>query len=201
MTEPILQPLIHSESATLDRLRARLAAAADQEDELDIAYRTIDSPLGSLLLAATPRGLLRVAYQRENHEQVLQSLAEQVSPKILQTSRRLELATRELEQYFEGRRRTFDVPLDFQLVRGFQRQVLAHLPQIGYGQTESYAQVAVAAGSPRAVRAVGTACARNPLPLIVPCHRVVRADGSFGGYIGGEDAKRALLNLETNLGN
>lgn len=201
MTERTLQPLIHSETAALQRLQARLATAAEQDGELDIGYQIIDSPLGSLLLAATPQGLLRVAYQRENHDQVLQSLAEAVSPRILRASHRLANAAHQLDEYFAGQRKRFELPLDLRLSKGFQRQVLSHLPEIGYGQTESYAQVALAAGSPRAVRAVGTACARNPLPLIVPCHRVVRSDGSFGGYVGGEEAKHSLLNMEAELAN
>ena len=201
MTERILHALIHPEDAALERLRARLATAAEQDGELDIAYRTIDSPLGSLLLASTSQGLLRVAYQRENHEQVLQTLAEKVSPKILRATGRLDNAAHQLEEYFAGHRKRFELPLDLRLSKGFQREVLTHLPEIGYGQTESYAQVALATGSPRAVRAVGTACARNPLPLIVPCHRVVRSDGSFGGYVGGEEAKSSLLALEAGLMN
>jgi methylated-DNA-[protein]-cysteine S-methyltransferase len=127
---------------------------------------------------------------------VLAKLAGAVSPRILRAPARLDAVARQLSEYFDGGRRMFDVPLDFRLSNGFRRAVLAHLPAIGYGNTESYAQVAAAAGSPRAVRAVGTACATNPLPVVVPCHRVVRSDGSFGGYVGGEDAKRTLLTLE-----
>ncbi len=127
---------------------------------------------------------------------MLARLADTVSPRILQAPARLDPAARQLDEYFAGGRRTFDLPLDFRLSRGFRRAVLAHLPEIGYGSTESYAQVAAAAGSPKAVRAVGTACATNPLPVVVPCHRVVRSDGSFGGYVGGEEAKRTLLTLE-----
>ena len=119
-----------------------------------------------------------------------------VSPRVLRAPGRLDAVARQLDEYFAGRRRTFDVPLDFRLARGFRRAVLAHLPEIGYGRTESYAQVAAAAGSPKAVRAVGTACAKNPLPVVVPCHRVVRSDGSYGGYAGGEEAKRTLLTIE-----
>ncbi|NYE96338.1 methylated-DNA-[protein]-cysteine S-methyltransferase [Psychromicrobium silvestre] len=196
MNQQILAPMIHSETEALTRLHARLAAAAAENGELDIAYRTVDSPLGTLLLASTPQGLLRVAYQREDHDRVLESLASKVSPRILRAPQRLDTVARELEEYFAGRRKRFDLPLDLRLAHGFRRSVLDHLPQIGYGQTESYAQVASAAGSPKAVRAVGSACANNPLPLIVPCHRVVRSDGSFGGYVGGEEAKRTLLELE-----
>ena len=178
------------------RLHARLAATAEREGVLDVAYRTIDTPVGTLLLAATPQGLVRVAYGLEGHEQVLASLAGDVSPRILRAPARLDEVSRQLEEYFAGRRRVFEVPLDFRLSRGFRRTVLQHLPEIAYGRTLSYGQVAAVAGSPRAVRAVGTACATNPLPVVVPCHRVVRADGSPGGYVGGPAAKRLLLDLE-----
>ena len=147
-------------------------------------------------MAATPRGLVRVAYASEGHERVLERLGRELSPRILKAPRRLDSVARELDEYFTARRSRFDLPLDFSLSHGFRRTVLGHLPEIAYGSTESYAQVAEAAGSPRAVRAVGSACATNPLPVIVPCHRVVRSDGSLGGYVGGLDAKRTLLALE-----
>jgi methylated-DNA-[protein]-cysteine S-methyltransferase len=180
----------------LAALRARLADRAAADGLLDVAYRTLDTPVGSLLLAATSRGLVRVAYDREDHAAVLATLAERLSPRVLSAPRRLDVAARELEEYFAGRRREFSLPLDFSLARGFRLEVLRHLPDIGYGQTASYGTVAAAAGRPRAVRAVGTACATNPLPVVVPCHRVVRADGSAAGYLGGPDAKRLLLSLE-----
>jgi methylated-DNA-[protein]-cysteine S-methyltransferase len=185
------------DGVTAARLRDRLAAAADREGLLDIAYRTLDTPVGTLLVAATEQGLVRVAYAREDHDAVLGKLAGAVSPRILLAPGRLDAVAAQLEEYFAGRRRSFDLPLDFRLSSGFRRAVLAHLPEIAYGHTESYAQVAAAAGSPRAVRAVGTACATNPLPLVVPCHRVVRSDGSSGRYVGGEAVKRTLLALET----
>jgi methylated-DNA-[protein]-cysteine S-methyltransferase len=178
------------------RLHDRLSAAAERAGILDVAYRTLDTPVGPLLLAATQAGLVRVAYTREGHERVLEQLATRVSPRVLLAPRRLEPAAREIEEYFAGRRRTFDLPLDLRLASGFRRAVLDHLPEIGYGTTASYAAVAAAAGSPRAVRAVGTACATNPLPVVVPCHRVVRSDGTLGQYAGGVEAKRALLDLE-----
>jgi len=181
---------------TLERLHARLAAAAADRQLIDVSYRTVDSPLGTLLLAATERGLVRVAFAVEGHDAVLQALADKLGPRILQAPVRLDRTARELEEYFAGTRRSFDVPLDFALSRGFRLSVLEHLPHIAYGSTESYADVAKAAGSPKAVRAVGSACATNPLPVVVPCHRVVRSDGSFGGYLGGPEAKRALLALE-----
>lgn len=178
------------------RLHARLVAAAERDGILDVAYRTIDTPVGALLLAATGQGLVRVAYAREDHDTVLAKLAASVSPRILNAPRRLDKVSRQLEEYFAGQRTVFEVPLDFRLSKGFRRSVLAHLPEITYGRTESYAQVAAAAGNPKAVRAVGTACATNPLPVVVPCHRVVRSDGSFGGYVGGPQAKHLLLTLE-----
>ena len=182
--------------ATLARLRDGLAERAAAEGLLDVAYRTADSPVGTLLLAATPLGLTRVAYEREGHDAVLSRLAEQVSPRVLHAPARLDGAARELDEYFAGRRRVFDLPLDMRLAHGFRRTVLTHLRDIAYGSTESYAVVAAAAGSPAAVRAVGTACANNPLPVVVPCHRVVRSDGSSGQYLGGPEVKRQLLSLE-----
>ena len=178
------------------RLHARLVAAAQRDGVLDIAYRQVDTPVGPLLLAATGRGLVRVAYDREDHDTVLANLAATVSPRILHAPARLDEVSRQLAEYFAGRRKSFDLPLDFRLSHGFRRSVLAHLPGIGYGHTASYAQVAAAAGSPKAVRAVGTACATNPLPVVVPCHRVIRSDGSLGRYVGGPEAKQSLLRLE-----
>ncbi|HMH93989.1 MAG TPA: methylated-DNA--[protein]-cysteine S-methyltransferase [Streptosporangiaceae bacterium] len=180
----------------LSRLHARLAAAAEQDGVLDVAYRVIDSPVGPLLLAATEQGLIRVAFALEGHDAVLQSLADKVSPRILSAPGRLDAAAREIDEYFAGRRHTFGLPLDWRLSAGFRRTVLSHLPEIGYGHTASYTAVAQLAGSPKAVRAVGTACATNPLPVVVPCHRVVLANGSMGRYRGGPEAKRALLTLE-----
>lgn len=180
----------------LAELHKRLATSAQRDGVLDIAYRTVDSPVGPLLLAATEQGLVRVAYAREDHAAVLQHLADAVSPRILNAPARLDTAARELDEYFARARRTFDLPLDWRLAAGFRSTVLHHLPEIDYGKTASYARVAAMAGSPKAVRAVGTACAKNPLPLVVPCHRVVRSDGAMGGYLGGAEAKRLLLDLE-----
>ncbi|MEV6441408.1 methylated-DNA--[protein]-cysteine S-methyltransferase [Amycolatopsis sp. NPDC051716] len=177
-------------------MHERLVADAARRGLLDVAYHIVDSPVGPLLLAATEEGLVRVAFDRQDHDGVLAELAAIISPRILRTPARFEEVTRQLEEYFTGERHAFDVPLDLRLARGFRRAVLAHLAEIAYGNTESYAQVAAAAGSPKAVRAVGTACALNPLPVVVPCHRVVRSDGSYGQYAGGEEAKRALLTME-----
>lgn len=196
-TADVLAPLYDTDPATLSRLRDSLVGAAADAGLLDIAYRTLDTPIGSLLLASTEQGLVRVAFDREDHDLVLVALAQSISPRILLSPARLDGVARQLSEYFAGRRKTFDVPLDFRLSSGFRRSVLAHLPEIAYGQTESYAQVAAATGNPRAVRAVGSACATNPLPVVVPCHRVVRSDGSYGQYRGGEEAKRSLLTLES----
>jgi methylated-DNA-[protein]-cysteine S-methyltransferase len=182
--------------ATLDRLHRQLVDAAATQRMLDVAYMTVDSPLGPLLLAATETGVVRLAYESEDHDKVLQALAVKVSPRVLYAPGRLDEAARQLEGYFTGRRHAFDVPLDLRLSAGFRRQVLDHLRTIGYGRTESYAGVARAVGRDRAVRAVGSACATNPIPLLVPCHRVLRSDGTLGGYVGGLGAKRALLALE-----
>lgn len=180
----------------LGPLRARLAAAAHREGILDIAYRIVDTPVGALLLAATELGLVRVAYPGEGHDTVLQSLADRISPRILRAPGRLDRAARQLDEYFAAARREFSVSLDWRLATGFRGTVLRRLPEIGYGHTASYAAVARLAGNPAAVRAVGSACAHNPLPVVVPCHRVVRSDGALGGYLGGAEAKRILLTLE-----
>jgi methylated-DNA-[protein]-cysteine S-methyltransferase len=181
---------------TLHRLHSHLADQAAREGLLDVAYRTMDSPVGPLLLAATDRGLVRVVFAVQNHHAALTQLATAISPRVLLAPARLDPVARQLDEYFAGRRTAFDVAVDLQLASGFRRSVLDHLRDIGYGHTETYAQVAAAAGSPRAVRAVGTACAMNPVPIVVPCHRVVRSDGSWGQYAGGSDAKAALLTLE-----
>ena len=174
---------------TLSRLRHGLGLAAEAEGLLDVAYTTIDSPLGTLLLAATPKGLVRVAYDVEDHDRVLCTLSQRLSPRVLRAPRRLDAAARELDEYFSRQRRVFDLPLDLSLSKGFRQLVQRHLPEIGYGQTRTYRQVAELVGNPQAVRAVGTACATNPLPVVVPCHRVLRADGTPGGYVAGPGAK------------
>ncbi len=192
----VLDTLRVDDEQTMTRLRHRLARDAAEAGLLDVAYRTVDSPVGPLLLAATDRGLVRVAFAVQGHEQALQHLAARIGPRVLYAPARLDGVARQLEEYFAHRRTAFDVPVDLRLAGGFRRDVLEHLTAIGYGRTESYAQVAAAAGSPRAVRAVGTACATNPVPIVVPCHRVVRSDGGWGEYAGGREAKSALLTLE-----
>jgi methylated-DNA-[protein]-cysteine S-methyltransferase len=201
MTTP--EQLIHDlnrsgpdESDRLRRLHERLGAAAQADGLLDVAYRTLDTPVGPLLIAATEVGLVRVAFETEGFDAVLQSLSDEVSPRVLHDAARLDSTARELDDYFVGRRRVFDLALDWRLTRGFRAEVQRHLAEIEYGHTATYAAVALLAGNPKAVRAVGSACATNPLPVVVPCHRVVRSDGTMGNYLGGVEAKRALLALE-----
>lgn len=198
-TDDLTPDLERAFPATPEQLRLlhnRLAETAQQDGVLDVAYRTVDSPVGPLLLAATDAGLVRVAFESENHDAVLQLLADRISPRILGARSRLDTQARQLEEYFGGRRQSFDLPLDWRLSAGFRRAVLSHLREIGYGHTASYAAVARLAGNPKAVRAAASACATNPLPVVVPCHRVIYSDGRPGRYRGGEAAKLALLTLE-----
>ncbi|GAA1424829.1 methylated-DNA--[protein]-cysteine S-methyltransferase [Agrococcus citreus] len=180
----------------LDVLRARLAERAAEEGLLDIAYRSLDTDVGTLLLAATPAGLVSVTFDGADPDATLERLATTISPRVLEAPRRLDAAAHRLDDLIAGRARAFDGPLDLVLARGFGRSVVERLREIPYGETRSYAEVAAAAGSPRAVRAVGTACRRNPLPIAIPCHRVVRSDGALGQYVGGIEAKRRLLDIE-----
>lgn len=184
------------ESAALDRLHEQLVAEAAKHELVDISYRIVDSPIGRLLLAGTEAGLVRVAFETEGHEHILEVLAEKISPRILKNPRNFDRVAYQLEQYFDGTLHDFDLPLDLQLSTAFRRQVQLELGNIGYGQTRSYLQVAEHIGKPKAVRAVGSACATNPLPIVLPCHRVLRSDGSLGGYLGGLDVKTTLLRLE-----
>lgn len=183
-------------SRRMQALLERLADRAASEGLLDVGYASVDSPLGPLTIAATPVGVVRVGFASEGEDRVLDELAHRVSPRVLRAPRALDAARRQLEDYFDGRRREFELPLDWRLTAGFRRNVLDAAVRIPYGSTSSYRDVATAAGSPAAVRAAGTALATNPLPVIVPCHRVLRADGTLGGYRGGEDAKRVLLEHE-----
>lgn len=183
------------ESGEMRQLHGKLERILGTDD-IDISYRTVDSPVGPLLLAASATGMIRVAFGREGFDRVLESLAETVSPRIVESPRRLDRTAKQLEEYFEGARHDFTVPLDRSLSRGFRATVHEYLPSIGFGATLSYKEVAERVGNPQAVRAVGTACATNPLPIVVPCHRVLRSDGSLGGYLGGLDAKRELLRRE-----
>jgi methylated-DNA-[protein]-cysteine S-methyltransferase len=175
----------------------RLAERAAREGLLDVAYAAVDSPLGSLTVAATPRGLVRVAYGPE--DEVIEELSATLSPRVLEAPARLDEIRRELDEYFAGRRRQFQLPIDWSLTRGFTRRVLRVTADIAYGDLRSYAEVATSAGSPRAVRAAGNALGANPMPVIVPCHRVVRTGGALGGYTGGIERKEQLLRIEGAL--
>jgi methylated-DNA-[protein]-cysteine S-methyltransferase len=189
-----------------DALRSRLpipaplpdiTAAAAAAGLLDVAYATLDSPVGTLLLASTSRGLVRLAYLNGDDEAlILGQLAENVSPRVLAAPRRLDEPRRELDQYFDGRRRRFDIPLDWQLTRGFGRRVLQATANIPYGATATYKQVATEAGNARAFRAAGNALGSNPIPIVVPCHRILHSGGGLGGYTGGLERKRLLLGVE-----
>lgn len=180
----------------IQQLRGRLTRRARNRKLLDVSYRVMESPVGKLLLAATPQGLVRVAFESEGFGSVLDSLAEHLGPRVMESPQALEPVVVELEEYFAGERKHFDLVLDRSLSAGFRSTIHQLLPNIGYGQTWTYKELAARAGSPKAVRAVGTACARNPLPVIVPCHRVLRSDGSLGGYLGGTPVKQHLLDLE-----
>jgi methylated-DNA-[protein]-cysteine S-methyltransferase len=175
-----------------------LAAAADSAGLLDIAYAAYDSPAGRLLLAATPRGLVTLAYVDDpaQEEHVLERLAARLSPRMLASARRLDEPRHELDEYFSGRRQHFEVPLDWQLTRGFGRRVLEATARIPFGSVSTYKDVAAEAGSPRASRAAGNALGANPIPIIVPCHRVLHTTGGLGGYTGGLERKRLLLEIE-----
>lgn len=178
----------------------RLAARANQEGLVDVAYATVDTPLGTGLVAATPRGLVRVALPNEPVENVLAQLAEGVSPRVLEFPTRLDEARRELDEYFEGRRDRFELPLDWQLSHpGFYRRVLRATARVPFGEVITYGEAADRAGNPRAFRAAGTALGSNPIPIVVPCHRVIRAGGAIGNYGGGPQMKRYLLELEGAL--
>lgn len=182
------------------QLLDRLVARAADEGLLDVAYARVDSPLGSLIAARTPRGLVRIAYEQFNggEEAVVGDLAARLSPRVLEAPARLDDVRRELDEYFAGRRATFDLPIDFGLVRtDFGRRVLEATARIPFGETSTYAGVAGGAGNAAAVRAAGTALGRNPVPIIVPCHRVLRTGGALGGYTGGVEKKKVLLALES----
>ena len=177
-----------------------LADRAEAEGLIDVAYTSVDSPLGPLVVAATPEGLVRVSYTEfRGEDEVLEELARRVSPRVLEAPARLDPVRRELDEYFEGRRQDFEVPIDWSYLAGFTREVLRATARIGFGEVSTYAGVAAEAGSPRAVRAAGNALGANPMPVVVPCHRVLRSGGKLGGYTGGLERKEFLLRLEGAL--
>jgi methylated-DNA-[protein]-cysteine S-methyltransferase len=187
-------PVADGELPALDR-------AAAQAGLLDVAYATLDTPVGTLLLARTPRGLVRIAYlDGPGEDAVLEDLARRVSPRVLAAPRELDVPRRELDEYFGGHRQAFDLPLDWRLTQGFGRRVLKATARIPFGVVSTYKQVAAAAGSPRGFRAAGNALGANPLPIVVPCHRVLHSGGGLGGYTGGLERKQVLLGVEGVLG-
>ena len=189
----MLEELLHT---LPDREPPPIAERAAQAGLLDIAYAELDSPLGPLLAAVTERGLVRLAYDRERSDEVLEDLARRVSPRVLEGRRRLDPLARELDEYFAGRRRVFDLPIDWALTHGFTRKVLRATARIPFGEVITYKDVAGRAGSPRGYRAAGNALGANPIPIVVPCHRVVASGGKLGGYTGGLDRKLKLLAVE-----
>ena len=198
--------------ADTGRLRDRLAREAQREGLVDVLFRSVDSPIGGLLLAATPQGLAYVAFEGEPRDEVLQMLAAKIGPRVVQAEATgspgdatggvdaagaLDSATTQLHDYLAGRRREFSLPLDTVLASGFRGLVQRRLPDVEYGHTATYREIATALDKPGAVRAVGTACATNPLPLVWPCHRILRSDGGLGGYRGGLEVKKRLLAMES----
>jgi methylated-DNA-[protein]-cysteine S-methyltransferase len=176
----------------------RFVETAAASGAADVTYAIEPSPLGELFVAITDRGLVEIAYEPlDDLDPFLHRLAEQISPRILEAPGRLDEVRRQLDEYFAGRRQEFDLPLDWALTRqGFGRRVLESTARIPYGQARSYRDVATEAGSPRAVRAAGNALGANPIPIVVPCHRVLRTGGALGGYGGGPERKQRLLELE-----
>jgi methylated-DNA-[protein]-cysteine S-methyltransferase len=174
----------------------RLAERAGAEGLIDVAYANVDSPFGPLLIAATEQGLVRVNLPNYDPSETLEELAARVSPRVLESPAKLDQARRELDLYFTGKLTAFDLPIDWRLTAGFSGRVQRAINRIPYGQTRSYTEMARSAGNERAVRAAGTACGSNPIPIVVPCHRVLRSGGGLGGYGGGLPMKEELLRLE-----
>lgn len=177
-------------------LAASVAELAGARGLIDVAYSFVDSPFGDLLVAVTKQGLVRVEYPNHDFDETLEELAAKVSPRVLESRASTDRVRREMEEYFSGNRRSFTVRVDLSLVHGFTRKVLEQTARIPFGAVSTYREMAMRAGSPRAVRAAGNALGSNPIPIVVPCHRVVRTGGGLGGYTGGLDRKVKLLQLE-----
>jgi methylated-DNA-[protein]-cysteine S-methyltransferase len=207
LTEKQLEKMLRQvpTGADLDRAVQGVLARAERDGLIDVAYAHVDSPFGDLIVARTDRGVVEVALpthrgNKQDEDAVLEQLASQVSPRVLESPSRLDDERRQLDEYFEGKRERFDVPVDWALTpKGFRNRALHAVARIPYGKVKTYAEIAKAAGNPRAFRAAGTACGHNPVPLIVPCHRVVQSGGGIGNYGGGPEMKRALLDLEGAL--
>lgn len=204
MTQKQLERILRDapSGADLDRAVEEVLARAERDGLIDVAYTSVDSPFGKLLVARTERGVVKLALPSDrgstiSEDEVLEELARDVSPRVLESPKRLDEERRELEDYFEGKRDHFDVRVDWSLTHpGFRSRALHAVARIPYGKTRTYAQIARAAGNERAFRAAGTACGQNPVPLFVPCHRVVQSGGGVGSYGGGPEMKRALLDME-----
>ncbi len=184
----------------VERLRSALARRAAEDGLLDVAYGTYESPLGPLTVFVTPKGLVRLSYPGEPMERQMDELAALISPRVMAAPERTDEVRRQLDDYFGGTRRDFELPIDWRLLRGFRRDVLRATARIPFGEVSTYREVAAAAGSPNAYRAAGNALGSNPVPIVVPCHRVLHAGGGIGGYTGGLDRKRFLLRLEGVVG-
>lgn len=189
----------HPSALDLAAFRTALAARAEAAGEVDVAYGALDSPVGELTVFVTRRGVVRIAFADEERDAILEEMAARLSPRILPAAAATDTARRQLDEFLAGRRHEFDLPLDWSLVRGFAVGVLRATAAVPYGSTTTYREVAAAAGSPRAARAAGNALGSNPIPIVVPCHRVLHASGGLGGYAGGLDRKRVLLRLEGSL--
>jgi len=187
-----------SERAAADAAQ-RLTERVATEGLADVSYAPVDSPFGTLHAAVTKRGLVRLAFPEEDIDSVVEHLARRLSPRIVQATALLDPVRRELDEYFAGRRHEFELALDWSLIGPFGRRVLRKTAAIPYGGHLSYAEVATEAGSPRGARAAGNALGSNPIPIVIPCHRVLRSGGSLGGYGGGLERKRYLLELEGAL--
>jgi methylated-DNA-[protein]-cysteine S-methyltransferase len=178
------------------RAAANLAGAAAREGLLDVAYGFADSPFGRLMVAVTRRGLVRLDYPDRDLDLSLRELAAEISPRILEAPQATDEVRRELGEYFEGKRKRFSIRVDLSPVYGFRRKVLERTARIPFGSVSTYREIASQAGSPRGMRAAGNALGSNPVPIVVPCHRVLRSGGALGGYTGGLDRKVTLLQLE-----
>jgi methylated-DNA-[protein]-cysteine S-methyltransferase len=204
LSDKQLKKMLKQAPATtdLDRALQGVLARAERDGLIDVAYAEVDSPFGQLLVARTDRGVVRLKLPggrdgRISADETLENLATTISPRVLEAPSRLDEERRELEEYFEGKRDHFDVSVDWALTPpGFRNRALHAVARIPYGKTKTYAEIAKSAGNPRAFRAAGTACGHNPIPVIVPCHRVVQSGGGIGNYGGGPEMKRALLDLE-----
>jgi methylated-DNA-[protein]-cysteine S-methyltransferase len=199
MTTELEQALERVGPVDASAAQERFLRRAIEEGLVDVAYAPVDSPVGELVAAVTPRGLVRLAYEDGRGDAVLSELAARVSPRVIEAPARLDDVRRQLDEYFEGRRQSFDLGIDWTLARGFTRRVLQSTAKVPFGELATYREVASGAGNAAAVRAAGNALGANPMPIVVPCHRVVRTGGAMGGYTGGVERKEYLLSLEGAL--